>query len=1085
MHKGILITDPGKAAALADFRARPTRSSDGTFSRYEVTACDGDGSRALVITGLSDDALRRLNASEAGQRINFTVDDGGQLVCRVGRKHIGRHTVLGLTRARRLAELVVPVPWRREPSVDMSVLFWLDDPDSLADLCQRSLQLDNDRVQAARVGDDGGHEGLLVRILSPHYYLVAWCAEVQRGIQVYYPMTGARGIYLPWGHEHPLAALWRQAWEYAGKGWLLFDVGGGQRLIQPPAWRSIYDLAEFELELAGEVRWRGLPGPERRFTVCLTPQPRHVPAEPDLVLLRDDEREQLERFLATAAEEEVSRLRVAVLDDGEGGQLYLVQAARRRDRDTIGLFTGLGLAAFRGMEELYLPVDLTLEPPLRRDRYRNLLELKADALTLLLPLAKGGPLQRITVPRKSFRPLDALVDHLATFEGVSIASLLERSPLDLGRYKLARPARPLAPARQRERQRRNMPARTPEAEAEGQRDPAGKRRRRGRRLGGGSGGADETADRPGVPPDRAAMALRQAEIEREIIRRGGDEAAWTELMQIREAYGEKGAAARCAMEAIWSGLFPGAAPEPDSAGAPQRLLPHLQRLVQGVDADEPMPAAVAAMATAARLHGEQAPKRSQVVRLASWRPDAALPIKVRWLARRDIWRLTGDQRAVEAAREDLLTQLNERGLAEADTPGFIKIRLHQDFVAEQDGDSDARLLRHLGGNMDIVEEGLDEMRLPGVRAAARASLARLLTTRGHHAAAQAQLEQARGETSRSSAEDEVWPLWVRYAEEAIRGHMDNGSMPRVWSAGEGMTDHLRRVLGDRLEAFWLGLAGRQSVPDMAELVAAESRTLFPSSALPNEVAVHLEAAGLADGAGDAAGVATHCARALGWADQLWQDQGEEGVREVARVLTEAVGLLRRNRWAEERSGEAAFDALARQVGAAPMEVSLYSAALRLSLARGLLALDRAEDAERMARVTLARLTEGASGMSYPEQFMSELDLVDLVRREALLVLEGLPLEQRRDPLRELLEAYLAAEKLYTGGNAPRAGDTYIDTRVELEVIKMLDHVMEAAISSRLLIGKALRDFEEREEFLLRRHLQRDQPCGAAAPGERT
>ncbi len=45
-----------------------------------------------------------------------------------------------------------------------------------------------------------------------------------------------------------------------------------------------------------------------------------------------------------------------------------------------------------------------------------------------------------------------------------------------------------------------------------------------------------------------------------------------------------------------------------------------------------------------------------------------------------------------------------------------------------------------------------------------------------------------------------------------------------------------------------------------------------------------------------------------------------------------------------------------------------------------------------------------------------------------------------------------------------------------ELIQMIDHTLEAAISNEKLVLRRLRDYEEREEYRIRYWVQRDQPA---------
>jgi nicotinamide mononucleotide adenylyltransferase len=76
----------------------------------------------------------------------------------------------------------------------------------------------------------------------------------------------------------------------------------------------------------------------------------------------------------------------------------------------------------------------------------------------------------------------------------------------------------------------------------------------------------------------------------------------------------------------------------------------------------------------------------------------------------------------------------------------------------------------------------------------------------------------------------------------------------------------------------------------------------------------------------------------------------------------------------------------------------------------------------------------------------------------------------------LMQALVEQERLEIGEDKDRPGAGFELPFQAYEIIQMIDHTLEAAISNEKLVLRRLRDFEEREEARIRYWVQRDQPA---------
>ena len=85
-----------------------------------------------------------------------------------------------------------------------------------------------------------------------------------------------------------------------------------------------------------------------------------------------------------------------------------------------------------------------------------------------------------------------------------------------------------------------------------------------------------------------------------------------------------------------------------------------------------------------------------------------------------------------------------------------------------------------------------------------------------------------------------------------------------------------------------------------------------------------------------------------------------------------------------------------------------------------------------------------------QEYMQVLDFVDLVKKEVLLAIELAPRNQRNDALRWLMNTLLEQEKHEIGDDPSKPGAGFEMPFQAYELIQMIDHTLEAAISNSLL-----------------------------------
>jgi hypothetical protein len=975
----------------------------------------------------------------------------------------------------------MPVPPEREPPAGQSVYLWLSREALLAEVGFRCLHLGCDRLEVAPV-EYGAQRALLVRVDAPPHYVVEWCrSQPPDDVLVFVAMVGAAGLFIEWGFEHPQAALWRKQWDVEREGWLFFSPTHpqhDQRRVEPPeAWRSIYEALDLAIEVDSEQTWQLAGEQVEPFQVAVRMQPRLRPAEPEVVLAGPDDEAALEEALAHAPPEVLEQVEVSVQRDADGETFFVLRERKARGTAVLARFAGRRLTRFRGLERLLIPVDQTLRPSLRRDRYRELFELSRGELTIVSPSADRR-VRLLRVAEASFRPLERLVEHFAGFEPAQIEAISKDSVFDLGPYRVL-PSRPDLLPRERRgyegEQREDLEEDSrPDEDAPDASEPA------------------EPVERPtpAEPPDEpdeqpvGELERRARELERELIVEGPSHSRWDRLRRAQIGLGRAENAAHCALEALWHAALGEIIDSPDAGSAPSEQ--PRQWLIDAVEAMGPRKNLEHWQDAIGVLEppGDDAAGQWLIEADRALRHSDALPLKLEWLAWRQVLRHNRDRRTYEARRDDLLERLNASGLSAQDTAPCIRDRIiHGPPLGGDEADEEAAdgQLERTRSNLTTVAGFFTSGGSDLILAAACTSAARVAGRMGWESLVDDYLSRSGDLLGDYAAGGTFWRRLVdffasdtgdRY-EQALRrllgawaqvmggtalAHCDRSEARAVLEAFEDSLEHLSARRRDGLIELreLIEARGRSE----ASFVVESGRRLFPLYALPDEVEEMVEAAerAFARSAPDALFSAARAA--LAHVTELLDDPGVD-MMVVAAVIRRISKVLRQHRWDSARDPmtliEPFVDSLP-QLTPEESKMPLYDAAARFSAARALLDLGHDARALALANDTLDWLAETR---------IDCLDFVDVIRSEALMVVELAPPEQRNLTLRHLTRTVQAAhEGLPHRLNSPVYAFAWLE---------MLDQIAEAAVSKTRYARRRLREWQEREEFMIRQVLRLDRP----------
>jgi hypothetical protein len=537
-------------------------------------------------------------------------------------------------------------------------LFVIEEGASLVAFAGELIRLGCDRLEWRRT-----ERGYLLRAAQPPYYSLLRALEDRSGMRAYAPAPkGQDRVWVEIGSEHPLARFLRPA-----EGHFLL-VSAAFELVRDGPWSDIHSLVD--LAVPAKSTHRAAVAEPPRLEVRLRLARAATIDAPALWVIRRDAVRAIERLLASLPEDASRGLLFAVC----GEEPIVVLRSRPGGTRGTGATLEIEGEPYRvhpSIPNLFLPCDATLEPPLRRDRVRELLAPDPDQVVWVT-----SELHVEHVDDTAFRPLSDWVEYVIDRSAAQLVPWMRSAVFEFDSFVGVDPGVPAAPRPERQvstpkRASRRADPDPPPA------PPTRAAEREARRE-----AATLVAAR--VDPNQTAVEL--AAIESEFLSAGAAEQSilWGRMAPLNASLGRANDAALCWARALWElegdGLRAAAAPwlaaeqGHVSAAAPSSL------------AAEQAPASARTLLAVERPLREQvrsvavmvvaAPVPPDLVHDASlWldRHDAALDIRTAWLARLALSNsVGGDRLGLARSRDRLLARVHQGLSLERDVPSFLR-----------------------------------------------------------------------------------------------------------------------------------------------------------------------------------------------------------------------------------------------------------------------------------------------------------------------------------------------------------------------------------------------------------------------------
>ncbi len=592
--------------------------------------------------------------------------------------------------ARCWAEVLPARRSRQEAAVRGPVLFVAPaDARPMLELCGEMMRRGCDRQQL-RVVRRPSESLALVKAVDPPYYTVLQAMDRVGGLRAFAPgPPGQERLWIELGYTHPLARTLEPA-----PGTMVLVAGeGGWLFLDEGRWTDVYQL--LDLELPDAANWTA-ESPRARIPVRLRLARAVRPEPPSLWVIRRDAVRQLEEWVSDAPETLIHRLSFAVTSGPE--PIVILRARPSREGPPALELDAEALAPVAQIPNLYAPAEHVLEPPLRRDRLRELLAPDPDQ-TFWLTASPDGRLRRESIAESAFHSLSDWVEYVVDRASPALEGWIRGVTFDVEPFEIAQDEdadRSTEPEQVTEpsRIRTTAPAHSePPQEQRAEPPPAAEP-------------IPLLAPLRPVEEGHAERALAERERRFLLIDGPADAperaALWGEMGELNAQLGRLTDAALCFTRALWDATGDAAVElarrweAAMTSGDESSLADRLARESPGPDGAR----VVAAMVVRSALEGQLDAAVAHAAQLWLDRHDDALDVRSAWLAR---WALSlvtgGDALGLARARDRVLARLC-RGLSmERDVPRFLRFSASR----EREGGSARRLSAQLDALLDRFE----------------------------------------------------------------------------------------------------------------------------------------------------------------------------------------------------------------------------------------------------------------------------------------------------------------------------------------------------------------------------------------------
>jgi hypothetical protein len=337
---------------------------------------------------------------------------------------------------------ILPTQPAPEPEPPLGeVLFVSEGDEGFLRISGELLRLGSEDQRLAFFTDEHGVRRNLCRVPDPPYYAILRAFDRDDPLRAFVPVRPGSRVWIELGASHPMAG------RLDGQpGQLILisrPIGRGQRAawlrVPDGPWVDLHAVSNVALPVA--TAWTpSKPSAHLQVALRLVRAPSKRPA--DLWVLRERALEQVEDLVRTIPEDVTMRLRFAIVEHDDpvsgGTKTQVVLRARRSAAGPPALqLDAEAYVPVPQIPDLYLPVGMMLDPPLRPNRLRELFGSDASRIMWLAPAEEAGRgrgFRRESLPEAGFAPLSEWVEYLVGAHEARLEPWVRSTIFDLDKY---------------------------------------------------------------------------------------------------------------------------------------------------------------------------------------------------------------------------------------------------------------------------------------------------------------------------------------------------------------------------------------------------------------------------------------------------------------------------------------------------------------------------------------------------------------------------------------------------------------------------------------------------------------------------
>lgn len=561
------------------------------------------------------------------------------------------------------------------------VMFLLDGERSLLELSAELLRLGCDRQSYQFVAN--GSTKALLRASDPPYFTVASALDETTGYRAFAPVRhGQEVVWAEIGYEHPLGPhIMAPSGEV-----VLIGADGKWTTFENGPWSDIYQLIDFRLP--GDTSEHNQIEPPRRLEVPLKLANATRVESPSLWVIRNDAVNVVDRLVQTLPDDIIARLLFAV-GGNEDDPVVILRARMGRSGPPQIDIAGESYVPLLQITNLYVPLDAIIEPPLRRDKLRELLAPTEDEIAWLAPDEEDRGFHVESIDDSTFAPLSAWVDYLVHSEAIRLEPWIRSTTFDFDAFQSVGTEWAEGPPKPKERpkERRPRERNSNQSRERGSREELRRstRRRRNENQQHQRVEVDLTGDveEHVATPDEEELAALEAEFL-EIEAPADDPVRtnmWIDMAQLNTRLGRLRDTGLCWTRALWELGGDEALEtaelwvEGEGIGT-EESADMLHDILEMAEPSRNEVRSIVADLIYTDMAGDNVSERfGDIAELQSWldKHDDVLDVRSIWLARLALARQTGGDRLAATRTRDRLLRRLATGLSlEKDVPTFLR-----------------------------------------------------------------------------------------------------------------------------------------------------------------------------------------------------------------------------------------------------------------------------------------------------------------------------------------------------------------------------------------------------------------------------